>query len=155
MIDAEPYGAGSTAIRATTIVAVVAILLGLAMPPFEHLRRKALAARAAEDVNTIRDAARAYFADTRRWPRETGRGLVPSELRIYLPSGFDFERAEYVLDWENWEVPGGLPGRPAGAVLGIALITANPVLGRELRGLLGDVIAFEVGPKQTFVIQGL
>ena len=139
------------------IFAIIGIIAGLGLPPYQQMRRKALAARVVGDVNAIRNAAYNYYGDAKQWPRELDRGRKPPELTAYLPESFSFANEEYQLDWENWELPGGIPGRPptTTTIVGVSVYTSDDMLGREIQVLLGEAVSFSTRSKYTFLIQGL
>lgn len=151
--DARLGGIGF--IELLLIFAIAGIIAGLAIPPYRQMQRKALAARIAGDFQVIRSAAYNYYGDAKRWPRELDRGRKPPELTAYLPEGFTFSRGDYQLDWENWELPGGIPGRPdATTIVGVSAYVPDDIVGREILTLLGESVSFSTRSKYTFLIQG-
>ena len=137
------------------ILSIAGIVAGLAIPPYRQMQRRALGAQIAGDVHMIRNAAYTYYSDAKKWPRELGRGRKPPELTAYLPETFSFSRDEYQLDWENWELPRGIPGRPAATtVAGVSVYIADDMIGREILSLLGESVSFSTRSKYTFLIQG-
>ena len=138
------------------ILAITGMIAGLAIPPYRHMQRKALAAQIAGDFQAVRNAAFNYYGDAQKWPRELGRGRMPPELTAYLPESFAFTRDDYQLDWENWELPRGLPGSPATTtIVGVSVYLADDVIAREILVLLGESVSFSTRSKYTFLIQGL
>jgi hypothetical protein len=78
---------------------------------------------------------------------------VPPELVQYLPDNYSFLRDGYQLDFENWNLPGGLPGDPGTRTLiGVSIVVDDPNLGGALSELLGSAIIFSVGNTHTVVI---
>lgn len=137
------------------LLAIAGIIAGLAIPPYRQMQRKALSARIAGDIQAIRNAAYTYYGDAKQWPRELGRGRKPPELTAYLPETFTFSRGEYQLDWENWELPRGIPGRPeATTIVGVSVYVTDDIIGREILTLLGESVSFSTRSKYTFLIQG-
>lgn len=122
---------GFTLLEVLIVSFLVSILAGLAMP---NLQRALLRARAAEAIGAlrvVRVAALQYFGEHGEWPRDVGRGVVPSDLAAYVPEGFSFRRERWVMDWENWS------GRRNGFV-GVTVITDEEELGDAVLSLLGD-----------------
>ena len=94
-----------------------------------------------------------YQANAHTWPAETSAGTVPPELVAYLPDGYSFDRDGYQIDFENWSLPGGLPGDPGTTTLiGVSVVVDDPLLGNALVELLGSAIVFSVGNTHTVVI---
>lgn len=138
------------------ILAIAGMIAGLAIPPYRQMQRKALAAQIAGDFQAIRNAAYNYYGDAQRWPRELDRGRMPPELTAYLPESFAFTRGDYQLDWENWELPRGIPGSPATkTIVGVSVYLADDIVAREILVLLGESVSFSTRSKYTFLIQGL
>lgn len=62
-------------------------------------------------------------------------------------------RPYHAKDYENWSLPGGLPGDPnTHTLIGVSVVVANPALGNALVELLGNAIVFSVGNRHTIVI---
>lgn len=145
-----------TLLEIVIVVSIIGILVGLIAPPYQQVRRKAVAARVVGDVHAIRVAAMTYYADRKDWPAETHTGQTPDELRTYLPGGFSFRKAEYTLDWDRWDVPGGIPRFTIDeTIVGISVVTDDSELGYEVRRLIGPTINFQVGERYTFIVEGL
>lgn len=145
--------AGFTLVELLVSMAIVGILAGLALP---NIRTMILRARAAElqgDMEVVRVATLNYHAENLTWPAETGSGTTPPGLTDFLPEGFDFVGEGYTLDFENWSLPGGLPGDPSTRTLiGVSVTTDDPELGNALLELLGAAIVFSVDNTHTIVI---
>lgn len=145
---------GYTLIEVLIVVSILGILTGLIAPQYRHLRRKAQAARIVGDFHAIRIAAFSYHADSKRWPRDVSRGVVPPEMRPYLPGNFSFSKPDHVFDWENWLSVDLRPAGP-GEVLGISVIASDRELLVEVGNLLGDALTMDLGDRRTFFIEGL
>lgn len=145
---------GYTLIEILIVASIIGILTGLITPQYRHVRKKAQAARIVGDFHAIRIAAFSYHADSRRWPRDVSRGVVPPEMRPYLPGNFSFSKPEYVFDWENW-VSVDLRQTGQGEVLGISVVTSDRELLQEVGNLLGDALTMDLGDRRTFFIDGL
>lgn len=135
------------------VAAIVGILAGLAIP---NLRTVLLRARATElvgDMEVVRTAVLSYNADHHTWPAETATGVIPGGLEEYLPDGYGFTRNGYDLNFENWNLPGGLPGSPGiRRLIGVSVVVTDPTLGNALVELLGSAIVFSVDNSHTIVI---
>ncbi|MGQ0650469.1 MAG: type II secretion system protein [Gemmatimonadaceae bacterium] len=148
---------GFSVIELLTVLTVLGVLVRIAIPRYSYVRKQATARAAVADVRVIRDAVFNYHQDRGTWPNETGAGQIPSGLQTYLPTGFDFQRSTYQLDYESWAVGSGLGfSVSAPGVVGVGIETTDPDLASELRKLGASGIPFFVaGTKTTFVLAGL
>ncbi|HEU4473495.1 MAG TPA: type II secretion system protein [Gemmatimonadales bacterium] len=144
---------GFTFIELLVVVLVMSILSSLALLKWIDLKHRALSASATADLQAVRLAAYSAWYEHGVWPAEEGAGTVPGGLVPYLPSGFEFARPDYTLDWDNFVPPGG---GPSGAMqLGVVVSTGNARLMRALQTSLGSKAPFlVVGGTLTFVIVG-
>ncbi len=144
---------GFTLIELLVVMAIIGILAGLAIPNLKNVIQRARAADVAGTMNVVKVAALNYNAHELSWPPETPAGEVPPGLVPYLPANFSFRRGDYTLDYENWTLPGGLPGDPTThTLIGISVTTTDPALGEAIRELLDGAIVFSVGNTYTIVI---
>ncbi len=135
------------------VVAIVGILAGLAIPNMRTVLMRARATEVAGDFEVVRVAALQYQAQSQGWPAETGSGVVPPELVDHLPPGFTFQGNGYELDYERWDMPGGLPGDPdTRTLIGVSVTTESDELGNAVAQFLGGSILFSVGNTHTVVI---
>ena len=145
--------AGFTLIELLVSVAIVGILAGLAIPNLRTMILRARAAEVAGAMEVVRVATVNYNAEYLGWPGEASEGEVPGELTVFLPENFSFQGDGYTLDFENWSLPGGLPGDPSTTTLiGVSVVTEDPALGNALIELLGSAIVFSVENTHTVVI---
>lgn len=144
---------GFTFIEVLVVVAVLGILATLAVLKYIDLKHRALSASAIADLQAVRLAAYSTWYEHGVWPGETGAGTVPTGLVPYLPTGFQFSKSEYTLDWDNFVPPNG---GPSGAMqLGVVVSSTNARLMRALQQNLGSKAPFfVVGQTLTFVIVG-
>jgi prepilin-type N-terminal cleavage/methylation domain-containing protein len=144
---------GFTLVEMLVTVSIVGILAGLAIPNVKDVLLRAQATKLAGDMEVVRVAAASYNAKYHTWPAETAAGKVPPELVPYLPENYSFLRDGYELDYENWSLPGGLPGDPSThTLIGVSVVVTNPALGNALVELLGKAIVFSLGNRHTVVI---
>lgn len=144
---------GFTLVEMLVSVAIVGILAGLAIPNMKTVLLRARATQLAGDMEVVRTATLNFNGDKHSWPAEAGPGVVPPELVGYLPADYSFDRDGYQLDFENWSLPGGLPGDPSTKTLiGVSVVVTDPQLGNALVELLGSAIVFSVGNTHTVVI---
>lgn len=144
---------GFTLIELLVAVSIVGILAGLAIPNMKAVLLRARATQLAGDMEVVRAAAQQYNGDHQSWPDETPAGTVPAGLAPYLPDNYSFNRDGYQMDYENWSLPGGLPGDPGThTLIGVSVVVTDPTLGNALIELLGKAIVFSVGNTHTVVI---
>ena len=144
-------------VEALTVMMVTSVLVRIAVPNYQDLRLRARAASVVGDFEVVRLAVFNYNADYLTWPEDLGPGTAPDVLEPYLPGGFDFDRGDYLLDWENWTLPGGLPKHPdTRQLLGISINTSDAALGLAVVDLLGSGTAhYSLGETYTFVIESM
>lgn len=144
---------GFTFIELLIVVAVMAILAGLATLKYIDLRHRALSAQVIGDLEAIRLAAYTGFYDTGTWAPDAGAGIKPPALDAYLSRSFTFSKPDYTLDWENFVPPDGGPS--GGMQIGVVVSASNPRLARTLAQSLGEKAPFIVaGTTLTYVIVG-
>jgi len=144
---------GFTLIELLVVAAIVGILAGLAIPNLRTVLLRARATELAGDMEVVRTAVLQYNGDQHTWPGDTPAGTVPAGLEPYLPEGYSFERNGYQLKYENWDLPGGLPGDPRTRTLvGVSVVVEEAMLGNALVEFLGSAIVFSVGNAHTVVI---
>lgn len=136
------------------VVLVVGIMARIALPAYQSLVLRARAAEALGDIRAIRLAAFTYNSSTGRWPADVNRGVVPPELSPYLGEEYSFVRSDYDLDWDNWALPDGTPGKAeTDVLLGVSVATVNASLGEALVSLVGESTArFTIAEHYTFII---
>jgi prepilin-type N-terminal cleavage/methylation domain-containing protein len=144
---------GFTFIELLTVLIVMGLLAGIAILKYIDLTHRAHAAQAAGDLEAIRIAAYGAWYETGSWPPEVGAGVIPPGLAQYLPRGFNFERPNYTLDWENLSPAGG--GASAGMQVGVVVSSTDPRMQHALENALGNKMPFtDVGGTLTFIIVG-
>ncbi|NNM03906.1 MAG: prepilin-type N-terminal cleavage/methylation domain-containing protein [Gemmatimonadetes bacterium] len=140
---------GVTLIELLTVMVILSILAGIAMPKLRGAIIKAQAADVIGDLNAIKVAVLTYQSDNNAWPRDRGRGRVPPELVDYLPDGFTFQKDEYTLDYDNWS-----RRRRGPFNIGITFISRNQELGLTVLNMLGTNVWTNGRRKFTWIIDG-
>jgi prepilin-type N-terminal cleavage/methylation domain-containing protein len=144
---------GFTLIELLVVCAIVGILAGLAIPNLRTVLLRARATELAGDMQVVRTAVLNFNGSKHYWPAESGAGTIPSGLAEYLPDNYSFQRNGYQLDFENWSLPGGLPGDPTThTLIGVSVVVQDPNLSNALVEFLGSAIVFSVGNTHTVVI---
>ncbi len=144
-------------VEALTVMMVTSVLVRIAVPNYQDLRLRVRAVSVVGDFEVVKLAVFNYNAENLLWPEDVGPGIAPDVLAPYLPGSFDFDRGGYLLDWENWTLPGGLPNHPDTRVLlGISIVTSDAALGQAVVDLLGSAWAhYSLGETYTFVIESM
>ncbi len=124
-----------------------------------HIRDHRLESRAqelAEDLGSIEDAVRAYRSEHQDWPDAAPAGIPPPSMAGLLPEGFSFERDGYILRWEHWPLPDGLPGRPeAEALVGVSVISDGEGVGEGAAVRTPGAVGYRFGEVYTIFLEEL
>lgn len=152
-----PSGAsrgGFTLLELLTAFMVMGTLGRIATPNVHELVLQARAQEIAANLGVLRLAAVDYQRDRGAWPGDAWSGQVPEGLEPYLPEGFDLQGEGYLLDWESWRVPGGLPDHPEpGELLAVSVVTSERALGQAVTDLLGGTLPhYALDDRYTFVL---
>lgn len=122
---------GMTIIELLTVMTVIGILAGIALPTFRTSVARADAARVVADVRAVRMAAAQYLSQHDALPPSGDWGEVPPEFLPYLPDGFSFDYKGVEYAWTVVEGgSGGSAGIPAPEVRvwGYSLAGAAPAV---------------------------
>ncbi|MDA0327456.1 MAG: type II secretion system protein [Gemmatimonadetes bacterium] len=144
---------GFSLIELLMTLSIVGILAGLAIPNLRGMTYRARATEVAGDLEVVRVATLSYNGTTHRWPADAAQGVVPPELNGFLPEGFSFQGNGFELKYENYNLPGGLPGDPTTTQLIAVSVTVDlEEMSNAVVELLGGSIVFSVGRKHTVII---
>lgn len=145
---------GFTLVELLVVFVVLAVLASMTVMRYIDLKHRAISVKATADMDIVRKAGYARYYDAGAWPAGGGLGVVPADLRPYLPNSFSFVRPEYTLEWENLVPPGGGPS--ASYQVGVRLTSNNARLMQTLAQTIGsrspyvmlgsDLIVIVVGP---------
>ena len=140
---------GFTLTELLTVIVVIGVLAGIAIPRLRGAILRAEAADVVGDMNVIKVAVLTYHADHYSWPTDRNRGQIPPELVDYLPGGFSFRKDDYLLDYDNWSGRRRAPFNVA-----VTFIAQNEELGLAVIEMLGSSIWSNGGDKFTWIIDG-
>ncbi len=93
---------GFTLIELLVALLLIGILLNLAIPGMQEVKRQSQAAAVIADVRVIETALADYFASNEEMPRSAGNGRVPNGLSPSLPDGFSFVTATVTYRWQRF-----------------------------------------------------
>jgi prepilin-type N-terminal cleavage/methylation domain-containing protein len=145
---------GFTIIELLTVMIVIGILAGLAILRYIDLRQHAEVASIVRDLNNVRLGAYNYWADKNAFPPDAAPGVMPAGMEPYMRNGFRFDNANYTLDWENFQGPGG---SSSGGGMQVGIVVTAP--SSHLMSLLarrtgGSLPYFVSGSSVTFILVG-
>ncbi|HSE27293.1 MAG TPA: prepilin-type N-terminal cleavage/methylation domain-containing protein [Gemmatimonadales bacterium] len=147
---------GFTIAELLVAMIIIGILAGIAVLKYVDLRRNAITAKVASEINAVKLAGYSYWGDNQSWPADAGAGVVPAGLVKHLPEGFRFDNPtwKYTLEWDNLGVVAGPGGSPPEYLIGITIATTDARLMQKLESYLGTAAPmFSYGGKLTYVIQ--
>jgi len=147
---------GFTLIELAVALIVVAIVGAISITGYFSIMRSTHAMQAVGDLYAIRAAAYMNYGDTSQWPEDLPPGIPPTDLLSRLPSGFEFVRRDYRLDWDNWIGQHYAPGDPRSAVLvGVSVVSKDPKLLDTIQSLMSRTYIIRTTPtKATLRIIG-
>ena len=140
------------------VLTIMGLLVRLGMPRYGELRRQAAARAIIGDVQAVRVAAYNYNTEHQSWPANASPGLVPAELVPLLPTGFQFVRPSYTMDWEVWNGAGNtsaLGSSQNSTTIGLTVDSQDALLVNALRNAANAGIPYLVsGSQTTFLLAG-
>ena len=101
---------GFTIVEIFTTMVIIGILASIALLRYIDLTNEALAGKVGNEMQQVRLAAIAYFADEATFPPSAPAGTRPPALEPFLSDGTQFTAPAYSFEWVNDGAPGGLVG---------------------------------------------
>jgi prepilin-type N-terminal cleavage/methylation domain-containing protein len=144
---------GFTLVEMLTVLVFIAILASVALLKYIDLRNTARTASLAGDVRAVTIAVFNYYGEHDDWPPETGAGLVPAGLAMFLPAELaqSFDRTYYVLDYDNILTSSGTD-----PLIGVGVTSTDPQLMAKLIQSFSTKYPFFMNNgKLTFLIAGM
>lgn len=111
---------GFTLLEIMIVVLIIALVMTIAIPSFNAVRRNARIGIMSNEFRQLRGAFETFSLENGRWPDEAGTGALPADMEGYIGSNI-FEDPCVVggnFDWDG-------PGAQAGFTVGISLQGAN------------------------------
>ena len=140
---------GFTLVELALVAVILSVLAAVAMPNLKRAILKARAVEVASDLDVMRVAVYAYLAENNRWPPDAPVGVVPVGLDIHLPDGWDFEKDDYTLNYDNWTTHSPY------FIAVTAETSEDPELGAAVVDLLGPNAWTNGSFKFTWIIEWL
>lgn len=138
-------------------LSIVAIVLAVVLPRARYALRAGEAREVLAAVYTVQGAAR-RAAEAGDWfaLSDARPGEIPEGLRIYLPEDFTFERADWSIDWDLYELDGRLSTLIVGQRHGgITVSFDSPDLADHVEGLAGSRAWVRVDDHLSFLVPTL
>ncbi len=134
---------GFSLIELMTVVAIIGLLASIALPKYQALRKRAIAAEIVTNVRTLRLGAFQYNESSGVWPETSKLGGVPAGVGPYLPGDGStvMQGTDYALGWSTTAAD-----KTSGAIQMIQVALTDGTLCLAVYGLLGgksnaDVLA--------------
>ncbi len=126
---------GFTVVELLTTMSIIGLLTSIALPKYQTLRQKAVAAEIVVNIRTLRLGAFQYNEATGTWPRTAALGRVPTGVGPYLPgNGLAVMRGtNYQIGWSST----GVNRRNRRSVQTIQVRLTDGVLCQAVFGLMG------------------
>ena len=95
--------AGFTLVEIMIVVVIIGILAALAIPAFQRVRERSMAARYTNDFRQFESAFQRYALENGNWPPPTAGGLIPTGMSGFLPESYTHASPMGGLYW--WSGP--------------------------------------------------
>jgi prepilin-type N-terminal cleavage/methylation domain-containing protein len=93
---------GFTIVEVFTVMVIIGILASIALLRYIDLTNEALASKVGNEMQQVRLAAIAYFADENTFPPSAAEGTRPLELDPLLSDATQFTTPAYTFEWVNF-----------------------------------------------------
>ncbi len=114
---------GFTIVELLTVMLIIGILASIATLRYMDLTNEALAGKVGQEMQQIRIAAIAYYAEQQVFPPSAAPGTRPLELEPLLSNATQFSNPAYTLEWVN----------QAEDLVGVVVRSDRPGLADKLR----------------------
>lgn len=114
---------GFTIVEVFTVMVVIGILASIALLRYIDLTNEALASKVGNEMQQVRLAAIAYFADQNAFPPSSAEGSRPPDLDPLLSNATLFSTPAYTFEWVN----------NANDLVGVIVRSSRPGLADKLR----------------------
>lgn len=92
---------GFTIVEVFTVMVIIGVLASIALLRYIDLTNEALAGKVGSEMQQVRLAAIAYFADQNSFPPASPEGTRPPDLEPFLSDATQFSTPAYTLEWIN------------------------------------------------------
>ncbi len=123
---------GFTLIELMTTLSIIGLLASIALPKYQNLRQRAIAAEIVANFRSLRLGAFQYNESSGTWPRTAPLGRVPTGVGPYLSGdGLNVMRGtNYLIGWSS-------TGTNRRRVQTIQARLTNGILCQSVYGLMG------------------
>lgn len=138
------------------VLLTIGSIAAFAVPKRTEMRRRQEAALILADVEALRGAVYAFYSDSAYFPVESPAAVMPEGLEPYLPSRFALRRPWGEMQYRNWPLPANGSPLPASNVVGVTVMTADPLVGAMAAERAGTTARFTLrrGTIHTFLFFG-
>lgn len=146
---------GFTFTELVLTVAIIGTVMAISVPKAADVKRRAAAARVLSDVEAVKNGTYQFYSDSGYFPREAGAGVIPTNMRQYLPVTFSFTNKDWTIDYQHWTSTTPSKYVKTGIQIGVSITLTDPHVGAAAMEMYGNNPKFTVGSKYTFLIVGL
>lgn len=138
-------------------LSIVAIILAVVLPRARHAVAERSAREVLTAVYTVQEAAREAAAAGDWLALEDARpGELPEALNLYLPDDFSFDHGDWSLDWDLYDIEGGLRSLIVGERHGGITVTFDsPHLADHVQGIAGRRMWLRIDEHISFLVPTL